>query len=299
MWRIIKFAFIDMVRNLSLSFMTVLILTLLVLSVNTLIGVRFLTTQAVTVIKHKIDVSIYLKPTASDEATQNLKKKIESFSEVRQVDFINREDSLKNFKDKYKDRPDILASLDEIGSNPLGATLIVKTDEPKDYEKIIASISTPEYDNLIEDKTFADTQAAIEKIQSITTQVEHFTIAVTSLFAIIAIIIVFNTIRVAIYTERTEISIKKLVGASNWFVRGPYLFEAVFFSTLAVLFSAAIIFAGLRFVDPIVSTMFGTTALLTNTLKTHILALAGMQYGAVLGLSLLTTAIAMRKYLRT
>lgn len=299
LWRIIKFSFVDIARNASLSFMTILILTLLLLSVNTLFGVRFLTSQAVSAIKQKIDVSIYVKPTVSDEDTEKLKKTIEAFSDVKQVVYINRDDSLKNFKEKYKDNPEILASLNELDGNPLGATLIIKTDEPKDYEKIIAGINKPEFNSLIEDKTFADTQTAITKIQTITTQIEHFAIGITSLFAFIAIIIVFNTIRVAIYTERVEIGIKKLVGASNWFIRGPYLFEAFFFSTLALIIASGVVYAGIRLLDPIVSPLFDQPAMLTTGLKTHILALVGIQYGAILGLTILTSAVAMRKYLKT
>lgn len=299
LWRIIKFAGVDMVRNASLSFMTILILTLLVLSVNTLVGVRFLTSQAVEAIKQKIDVSIYLKPTVSDDETQKFKKTLEDFPEVKQVGFVSRDDSLKNFKEKYRDNPEILASLDELGENPLGATLIIKTEDPRHYEKIIAGIDKPEYDHLIEDKTFADTQTAIERIQIITTQIEHFAMGITSLFAFIAIIIVFNTIRVAIYTERVEISIKKLVGASNWFVRGPYLFEACFFSTMAIIFGGALLYGAVRLIDPIISPVFDQSAMLTTGLKTHILALAGLQYAAILSLTVLTSTIAMRKYLRT
>lgn len=299
LWRIIKFSSVDMVRNASLSFMTVLILTLLILSVNTLLGVRFLTSQAVAAIKQKIDVSIYLKPTTSLDETEMIKKALESFSEVKEVILVSREDSLKNFKEKYHDNPEILASLEELGDNPLGATLVVKTDEPKNYEKIIAGISKPEYENFIEEKTFADTQTAIEKIQVITTQIENFAIGLTSLFAFIAVIIVFNTIRVAIYTERIEISIKKLVGASNWFVRGPYLFEAGFFSTLAIIFGGLIVYSAARLIDPIVSPFFDQTAILTMSLKNHILALVGLQFGTVLLLTVVASLIAMRRYLKT
>jgi len=117
-----------------------------------------------------------------------------SFPEVTETTYFNKEETLGKFREAYKDNPKIVASLDELGSNPLGATLIIKTREPRDYEKIITALGVPEYESIIEAKTFGDTQKAIEKIETITTQVERFTLFLTSLFALISFIIIFNTV---------------------------------------------------------------------------------------------------------
>ncbi len=152
---------------------------------------------------------------------------------------------------------------------------------------------------MVEDKTFADTQVTIEKISIISSRVEQFVWAISLVFGLVAIIIVYTTIRVAIYTERVEIAVKKLVGASNWFIRGPYLVEAVILSTISLVISLLIVIAAASALDPYFSPLLSQSAILTNYLSNNILMLAGFEYLAVLILSLGTTAFAMRQYLKT
>ncbi|MEK7644249.1 MAG: permease-like cell division protein FtsX [Patescibacteria group bacterium] len=296
--RIIKFSLQDIVRNLSLSLTTILILILMLLSINTLIGVRILTQEAITSIKNQIDVSIYFNAEAKDAEIGEVKTYLSSFPEVLTSTYFTSAETLAKFKEMYRDSPKILETIEELGGNPLGAMLVVKTRDPKDYVKIIKALSVPEYDTIIEAKTFGDTEKAIEKIQVITNQVEKFSLALTSIFALISFIIIFNTIRVAIFTHRTEISIKKLVGASNWFVRGPYLVESLLFSIIAVVISFGTVRFAARFSDPYISAIFERSGILTNYVNSHIMELVGVQFAAVLALTFATSLLAMRKYLR-
>lgn len=296
--RIIAFAVQDIVRNLSLSLMTVFILVLMLLSINTLVVIRVLTNEATSLVKDQIDVSIFFAQDATGEQVQEVREYINLFPEVVETTFYSAEEVYAQFREQYADNPDVLASLDELDENPLGPTLIVETREPRDYQKIIEAMQVPEYQNIIEAKTFGDTQTAIERIDVVTTQVERFSIGLTALFAIIAFLIIFNTIRVAIYTHRTEISIKKLVGATNWFVRGPYFIEAFVFTLSSVVIAGGIILLTIRAMDPYVSVVFGTEGLLTNFFSSNILVLVGGQFGAVLLLTVFTSALAMRKHLR-
>jgi cell division transport system permease protein len=297
--RILKFSIQDIVRNMSLSFMTVLILVLMLLSINTLIVVRILTDRSITSVKDQIDVSIYFDPIATEEKIQEVRDFVSSLPEVTEERYLSREEVLADFKETYSGNTQIIESLDELGTNPLGSTLIVKTREPSDYEKIISALSVPEYENIIEAKTFGDTETAINRIQMITTQVERFTYALTALFAVIAFVIIFNTIRVAIYTQRAEIGIKRLVGATNWFISGPYLLESLIFSIVSSLITAGIVWVALGFIDPYMSIIFDSQAILTNYFSSHILVLLGIQFGSVFFLTMFSSMLAMRKYLRT
>jgi cell division transport system permease protein len=296
--RVIKFAFQDIFRNISLSLMTILILVLMLLSVNTLLVIRVLTSQATTQIKEQIDVAIYFDHEATDGQIGEVRDYVNNFPEVVTTTYFTREEVLAQFREQHADNPEIVASLDELGENPLGATLVVKTREPSDYNKIIEALRVPEYENIIEAKTFGDTEKAIERIDTITTQVERFTLALSVLFAVIAFLIIFNTIRVAIYTERTEISIKKLVGATNWFVRGPYILEALVFSVVSMIITWIMILMVGRFLDPYVAVVFGQANILTNYFTSHILMLLGIQFLAVLLLTVFSSLLAMRRHLK-
>lgn len=296
--RVIKFAFQDIVRNFSLSFMTVLILALMLLSINTILSIRVLTDQAVASVKDQIDLSIFFHPEATDAQIDDVKAHVNSFPEVESVVFLSSEEALAAFKKQHEGSREILSSLDELGENPLGATLIVKTRDPKDYQKIIESLNVPEYEEIIEAKTFTDTEKTIGRIHTITTQVERFSLGLSALFAFIAFLIIFNTIRVAIYTQRVEISIKKLVGATNWFIRGPYLAESLMFSIVATAAAYGFMLLATRFLDPYITVVFQTPALLTGYFQSHLLTLAPLQFFAVLVLTGMTSLLAMRKYLK-
>src|SRR3989339_213027 len=296
--RVIKFAFQDMARNFGLSFMTVLILVLMLLSINTLVVINVLTGEAVRLIKDQIDVSVYFSYDATDKEIQEIKSYTQSFPEVVNIDYFTREQVLEQFKTQHGDDKDVLAALSELNENPLGATMVIRTREPKDYSKIISALNVPEYENIIEAKSFGDTEKAIGRVHTITTNVEHFGYALSVLFAIIAFLIIFNTIRVAIYTQRIEIGIKKLVGATNWFVRGPYLVESLFFTCLSVAVTAAVVYFALRFLEPYVMVVFQKTGILTNYYLSHKMQLTGLQFIAVLFLSIFSSLLAMRRYLR-
>lgn len=296
--RVLKFAFQDMIRNIGLSAMTVLILVLMLLSINTLIIINAITGEAVRTIKEQIDVSVYFNEESTDDEIEEIKSYVNSFPEVVEIKFFSEEEVLAGFREEHADNPEIIAALDELGENPLGPTMIIRTREPKDYEKVITALSVPEYETIIEAKTFGDTEKAIERIHVITTQVERFGVALSALFAFIAFLIIFNTIRVAIYTQRSEISIKKLVGASNWFVQGPYIIESFIFTIISIVITGGLILFSLRFLDPYVQVVFGKTAMLATYYQTNFWLLLLIHFVSVLLLTVLSSILAMRKYLR-
>jgi len=297
-WRIIKFAFQDLGRNFGLSIMTVLILVLMLLSINVLWSVDILTRQAVGLVKEQVNVSLHLKPETSDKNVDELKQYISSFKEVEEISVISRAEVLKSFEAKHNLDEDVLEALNELGENPFGPTIVVKAREPKDYQKIVGALNVPEYDSIIESKSYEEHEEGIEKIQNITNRIERMGFYLTALFALISFLIIFNTIRVAIYTHRMEISIKRLVGASNWFIRGPYLVESFIFTVLSVALTAGLIFLALRWVDPYLTIVFPNGFSLTNYYNLHIISLFGWQALAVLILTIISSALAMRKQLR-
>jgi len=296
--RVVKFALQDIVRNFSLSFMTVLILILMLLSVNTLVIIRVLTNEASESVKKQIDVSIYFDHTADDKKITEVKEYISLFPEVLDSTFLTKEEVLVQFKEQHKDNTEIIASLDELGDNPLGATLIVRTREPSDYKKIIEALRVPEYENIIEAKTFGDTEKAIERIDIITKNVEKFGLGLSLLFALIAFLIIFNTIRVAIYTERVEISIKKLVGATNWFIRGPYLVEAFIFTVVSVVITAGIVIFSLSYLDSYTAVVFQRSNILSEYFHLHQWLLIGAESTIVLILTSFSSLLAMGRHLK-
>lgn len=296
--RILKFAFQDIGRNLSLSFMTVFILVLMLLSVNVLWSVDIITRQAVNSVKSQVDVSFYLAPAVATSTIADMEKYVKSFPEVTEVKILTSDQVLQSFKERHKDQIESMQALTELGSNPFGSTLMVKTKEPKDYQKIIKALDVPEYKKIIESKSFDKHENAIERLQKITNRIEQIGFGLTVLFAVISFLIIFNTVRVTINSQRTEISIKRLVGASNWFIRGPYLIESLLFTALSIVATFVILVFAFGWLDSYLSVVFTGNFSLTNYYKSNIFFLGGIQAAAVLLLTVVSSGLAMRRQLK-
>lgn len=298
LWRIIKFACQDIVRNFGLSFMTVFILVLMLLSVNTLWSLNILTTEAVAITKQQVSLSLYLAPDITDKQLAELKTYLQSFKQVTGLTELSREQVLKSFKDRHRLSPEILDALAELGVNPFGPTLVTQATEPASYQAIMTALNVPEYQKLIEGKSFAEHEDALQRLQNITNRVEQVGWGLTILFAVISFLIIFNTVRVAIFTQRAEISIKRLVGASNWFIRGPYMMGSLIFAAVSIGITIGLVYLALGSLDQYLGVVFPNGFSLTNYYSSHTLTLFGVQFLAVLLLTLVSSALAMRRQLK-
>ncbi|OGH68359.1 MAG: hypothetical protein A3D53_03650 [Candidatus Magasanikbacteria bacterium RIFCSPHIGHO2_02_FULL_45_10] len=296
--RIIKFSFQDIGRNLGLSLMTVFILILMLLSVNTLVTMDITTKEAVRLVKGQVNVSLYLVETATEKNVKDVQNYLASFAEVESVNVLSREEVLESFRTRHQFSAEVLQALAELGGNPFGPTIIVKTREPGDYRKIMESISETDYDPLVEAKSFEGHEEALDRIQAITTRIERIGFGLAAIFAIISFLIIFNTVRVAIHTQRVEISIKRLVGANNWFIRGPYLVESLLFTIVSVGLTMVIMYFALAWLDRYLGVVFPNGFSLTKYYQSNMLYLLLLQLFAVLLLTVTSSSLAMRRQLK-
>ncbi len=297
--RIIKFALQDFFRNFWLSLITITILVLLLLSVNVLIVLNLLTDNVMSMIHERIDVSVYIKPSADDTEALAFKAMLDGMDEVKETVFISRDQALKDFKDKHKDDPKIIESLDEIGKNPLGATLVIKANKPSDYANILSRIEGSSYNDIINDMNYDDHKIIINRLDSIAEKVKTFMFYLSGFFAVIAGIIVFNTIRVAIYTQRDAIGIMKLVGASNWFVKMPFVAQSAIYAVVAGALIIAIFYPALILIQPYLSSFFDTADInILAYFHDNFALVFGKQMGYVLALNVAASFIAIGRYLR-
>ncbi len=298
-WRIIIFAFQNISRNFWLSFMTLMIFVLMLVTVNVVLMLNVLADGAVRSIEEKVEVTIYFEAGASEDLVKSAQGYLMGFPEVRNVRFLAAEDALQSFKEQYVADEVIIASLEEVGGNPFGDSLIVSAMSPDDFDFISEAIETPEFAPLIREKDFNNFEDIIDRIKLVGERLRLFGIVLIAFFTLVTMLIIFNTIRVAIYVHRDEIGIMKLVGANDWFVRGPFLFEAFFyslFSTIAVIGLMALL---LRPLDPWVARYFGDVDVhLADFFWSQGWQIFGLEFAILLLLSILTTAFAMRKYLR-
>lgn len=273
-----------------LSLATTSIMVLTIISVNLLFLFNLIGNKAIKLVEDKVDVSVYFKPDISDEIVLSARSFLTEQDGVRDVQFVGRDLALERFRERHKSDPAIIASLDELEENPLGASLKIKAEDPSKYKIILDSLDNPTYRGTILEKSFDDHQILIEKLGAATKKVEKSVLALSVMFAFIVILIVVNSVRVAIYTRREEIGIMKLVGASDWFIRLPFLLEATFAGALAAFVAVLVVIPTVGVIQPYMVKFFGTeTVDLIAYLRSHGLALFGTQ---ILGAMLLPMGIA-------
>jgi len=297
--KIFKFGVQSFARNFWLAILTISILVLLLLSINGLIIINFITDEASKVLQEKVDVTIYLKSDASVDQSQSLKTYLSNLPSVESVEYVTPTEALGDFKALYKDKTEVLDSLDFLDSNPFGGYLVVKTTDVNDYRTVLAQLDTPVYREIIENKDFTDHESLINTVNSITSYIKQFIIAISIFFAFIALVIIFNTVKIAIYTHKEEIGIMKLVGASNWFVRMQFVFEALLYSLAAALISMILIFPIISLVQPKVFEFFNNNSgNIFYFYRQNLFSIFAQQLLLVSLLSAFSASLAIGRYLK-
>ncbi len=297
-FRVIKFAWQDFFRNFWLSIVTLTILVLAFFTVNLLIVFNLVTNTAITSIEDRVDINVYFKADISEDQVQDVQKYLQSMSTVKEVNYISKDQALEAFKLKHQDNPKILQSLEEINKNPLGASLLIKAKNSGDYPVILENLQTPQYNNLIESKDFDDHKIVIERITSITQKVSRGVILVAIIFALISILIIFNAIRMAIYTHREEIIAMKLVGATDWFVEVPFLLQGIIFAFLSIIITIIIIYPLLGFMRPYLQIILENNFNIVNYFNQNFIFIFGLEFLVAMILNLISSYIAVKRYVK-
>lgn len=296
--RIIKFSLQDIARNVWLSIVTITILLIALFSINTMLTVSAVSDNAVRAVKEKIDISLYLKPDASENDITALRERLVAMPEVKSVAYISKQDALRVFTSRYQDNPDITQSLRELGNNPLSPSLAIV---PTDFENTGNLINTLRQldSDIIDSRDFTDNSSIISKIQSITQRVNEIGLIIIAIFIITSLLVVYNSIRVAVYTHKKEIEIMRLVGASNFFVYMPFLFSAFIYALVAVMIMIAIFYPFLTLLQPYLEVFLaGYNVDLLEYFVYNFWPIFGAQFGAVFFITFVASYFAVRKYVR-
>lgn len=239
--RILKTGVVNFFRNLTLSIAATAIMTvtLTIILFSIIANATFnYTIQSIT---DKIDISVYLKDTVTPDQRQRFIGVLQSSSNVKSIDYVSKEQALQNYQKANQDNVELMLAISQT-DNPLPATIQLKPRDPQRIDEIKAVIETPEYKALQSNETSysGDRKAAIDKITQATTFFRKTVAVGIAGFAVISMLIIFNTIQMAIFNRRDELTIMRLLGASNSFIKGPFIVETMLYGVVAAVVSLSL-----------------------------------------------------------
>jgi len=295
--RIVKYGINNFLRNgwLSVSSIGIMILALIVF--EGLIIFNVISKGAVESLQDKIDISVYFKSNVAEDTILNIKRSLEGLIEVKDVQYVSRDEALLKFKERHNDDQVISQTLDQLDENPLLASLNIKANDPRYYDTISEYLEKPVFENLIEKATYAQNHLVIDRLVSLLDTIKNGGAILTFFLSFLALMITFNTIRLAIFSNREQIGIMRLVGASNNFIRGPYVIEGLLYGIISGVLSFLIFIPIINFVSPYVSN-FIPEVNIGDYFSGHVIGLLFYQLLFGIGLGILSGIVAIRKYLR-
>lgn len=294
--RIIKYGLQDFYRNISLSVSTIGILAMMLFVLMSAVMVRSVSSLVVTSVRDKIDIALYFKKDTSEDLITQVQKELQSMDLIASASYIPPDKTLENFKERNKGNAAIIQAVEEIGGNPFQASIAIKAKDPAMYHQVADYIDSAFFKEAIDRLTFNENKLVIDKLQKVNTVVDTGAIAVVFLLGMMAVLVVFNTIRLAIYSQREEISIMKLVGASNFFVRAPFVVTGLVYGVIAAFISLFIFWPLTSAASPYLAS-FVSQMNISELFSQNFGKIVLVDFGGGLLLGAISSYIAVRKYL--
>ena len=288
-------------RNRTVSLSSIFILTITLSIITSFYLFRAVFDYTLEQVKQKVDVRVYFTVDATEDQVTDVKAKLLGLPDVQSVTYTSKEQALLDFKKKHEGDQLTLQALDELGSNPFGASLSVIAKDTSRYEAIANQLTQGsgllgDSQNVIDKVNYYQIKDSIDKLNNIIGWTNTVGFWLSIIFILMSCMIVYNTIRLAIFVYRDEIAVMKLVGASNMFIRGPFIVESILYSVVATAITLAIFFPATIWVTK--KTVFFFEGMNINAFYTgHFFVLAAclLIFGALL--TTISSVLAVRKYL--
>lgn len=300
-YRVIKFAFQNFFRNFWLSAVTIFIMTLSFITVNFFILANGFSDAVLSTIEKKANITIFFQVTAQESDIQAFKEGIEHMPEIALLEFVSKQDALESFRNSARSegRTAIVDAIEELEINPLQSSIVITARSIEDYPLILEAIEKNPYSSIIEEKTYRDRQSIITAIERLKGKIRDVGVSIMTFFAVIIALIIYNTIRITIYTRRKEFGIMKLVGASNWMIRLPLLLESILYAVISLGITILILFPLLSFLQPYTTRYFDGLAFdVLGFFSDRFVLVFGYQLAAAVGVNILASGLAIGRYLR-
>ncbi len=301
--RIIRTGMVNFVRGLwlALAAMAIMIITLTIILFSVIVNATF--GHTVDQIANQVDVSVFLKDSVSDSQAQQFVASIKKQSDVKRVEYLNKQQAQASFIAQNGGNESLQAAVIETG-NPIPATIHVYPRNLNDISHVSKFLTETKYQELQTSGSPSyngDRKKAIDNITHATNILRRAGVAAVIIFALISVLIIFNTIQMAIFNRRDELQIMRLLGASTSFIRGPFVVESIIYGVLSAIVSVLLINA--LFVmasSSLQATSFGLLDISYSQsfFESHYWVLLTVQLGLGILIGAASSVIATRRYLK-
>jgi cell division transport system permease protein len=286
-------------RNWVMSLGAVITIYLSLLLVGVFLALSVIVGGMVSSVESKVSIQIFIKDGAAATDVQALQGMLSSDPDVQSVQYTTKDQALQKFKQDMKQSPEIIQQLE---GNPLPASLDVTLKDPHKVESMVAKIkANPTFLKIADrpdnpEQSLKYGQQVVDKLFAFTNVVRLVGGAFILMLAVVSLIFINNTIRLAIYARRKEISIMRLVGASNWFIRTPFLLEGVIQAVLGALLAILTIILMQALILPKLGAAVPFLPVTVDGGATAQISLMLVVAGVFIGL--LGSTLALRRYLK-
>lgn len=240
--RVINTGFMYFVRNawLAIAAMAIMIITLTIILFSLIVNATF--SNTIAQITSKIDISVYLKDSTTEAQAKEFLTAIRKQPDVQSVTYLNKTAALQAFMTQNAGNTQLLQAVTET-DNPLPATIKIKPDNLNKIDAIRSFLTQPKWQALQSDPISdnGERRATIAKITHATNIVREAGVIAVAVLALISVLIIFNTIQMAIFNRRDELQIMRLLGATTWYIRGPFVVETIIYGVLSAIISIVLI----------------------------------------------------------
>jgi cell division transport system permease protein len=296
--RLIKTGFTNFFRNIWLSLAATSIMTITLFIISTILVLYSLTTLAIENFQDKVGITAYFNNQTSEREILNIKAEIELLPNVEKVDYIPNTVAKEIFMELHKNDPLLIETLNEFkdSENPFPNTLAIRAVNLQDYPAISDNLQSDRYAPFFE--RIRDNKKVINNLFSIIQGIRSIGIVLTIVFVVVTIMVMFNTIRLTIYNRRQEVEIMRLVGATNWFIRMPFIIEGVMYGIIATMITSSVMFSLLYFMSDKISNILSLEGIGGSLTRALMLEIITVNLVLGVGLGVIASSIAMRRYLK-
>ena len=284
---------------LSIAAMAVMFVALSILLFSVVLNMT--TSNAITELSRNLRVSVYLEDGVTENDRFALETALASSEYVADIEYVSKDEAQMRFTQSFQDDDDLLEGLFLVGSDSLPASYEVSATSLDDFDRVEEIALQEEFDDTIESITLGRTDAkrTIERAASAQAFITTSSVIAVLTFTVISILIIFNTIRIAIFTRNEEIRNMKLIGATPWYIRGPFLVEASVYGIISGLLATVAVYSIVYTIGPNLAAQDEFRETLQQVTDTGFMVIATVvtvAAGIVVGV--FSSMLAIRKYLR-